>query len=108
MDQLFYTNEMNVFYRTPSFNLGESTKVINCYSHPNFKKNIANVLYPKILQEKKDRIFYLTEKYFYNEKFLEKEKNHIIEKMKKDCTFLLNLNTYLRNLQNFESNETAQ
>ncbi len=107
MDQLFYTHEMNIFYRTPTFNMKESTKVINNNSHVSLKKNIASVLYNNMLQEKKDRIFYLTEKFFYNENFIEKEKNHILEKMKKDCAFLLNLNKNLSTLQNFENNETA-
>ena len=98
---------MNTFYRTPTFNIVESTNVINNNSHVSLKKNIAHVLYNNILQEKKDRIFYLTEKYIFNENFLEKEKTHTMEKMKKDCANVLNLYSNLSKLQNFEFNETA-
>jgi hypothetical protein len=100
MDQLFYTHEMCKFYRTPTFKMDESSNVINNIAYSKLKRNIVSNCYNSIMQEKKEKIFFIMEKYFYNESLMEKEKLQIMERMKKDCAFQLNLVYQMFKFQN--------
>ncbi len=105
VDQLYYTNEMCKSYRIPAFDLYQSAKVINNASHPRLKKKIAAVVNNVAIQEKKEKVFYFLENFFYCENLNEKDAPAAIERMKKESLFELNLVSKLLKLQNLEKRE---
>lgn len=107
-DANFYIhNHISKFYRTPGFDLKESARVINNTSHLDLKRKMVDTFRSLIATEKKEKAFSFTQKFDYNESFVEKEKTHIIENMKKDCIFHLNLTNKLLQIQNHEAQEYA-
>ena len=105
VNQLYYTNEMCKFYRTPSFNLNQTSNVINNTAHPQLKKKISSIINGVVAQEKKAKVFLFLEKFFYEENISESEVVNAMERMKRESSFELNLGSNLLKLQDTERRE---
>jgi hypothetical protein len=107
INQLFYTNEMCKFYRSPTFNLDQTSDVVNNTSHLELKKKISSIINNVVAQEKKEKVFYFLEKFFYGENINEKDIPSSLEKIKMESLFELNLGSKLLKLQNLDKKESV-
>jgi hypothetical protein len=105
ISQLFYTNEMCKFYRTPAFNLDQTSNVVNGSSHSELKKKISSIINNVVVQEKKEKVFYFLDKFFNGEDLEEGEVPNAIDRMKRESLFELNLGSRLLKLQDIEKRE---